>query len=366
MLNLRVGQLLAITNRYGVFLFVGEYMTEKIIDKYRGFKAELATIETFEEIRFLEIKSKAIAEFAKRDGIGKEEQNQWGRFRVEIMQKKGVWLDEHFPHGNIKGKSRLSSRESSLKDEGITPDESSDSRLSKDKPDIANKVMEEIEGKGDVITPNKVASGIRQNKKIGRLEEEEEKRKGAIVSLDLRRGNFKEVLSEIYNINAIITDPPYSKEFIECFSELSLFSKEHLADNGFCVVYSGQYHLPEVINRLSEHLTYVWTFCLYHVGKKQLINGINIMCGWKPVLIFSNGKKRMRFSAYDVLISEEREKNSHKWQQSESGVEKLIEIFTSPGELIVDPFAGSGTFLKVGHDMKRNVIGAEINDTTEK
>jgi DNA modification methylase len=85
------------------------------------------------------------------------------------------------------------------------------------------------------------------------------------------------------------------------------------------------------------------------------------MCGWKPVLVFSKGRKKMRFSAYDVLESKQMEKHSHKWQQSESGVEKLIEIFSEPGQLIVDPFAGSGTFLKVAKDLSRNAIGAEIN-----
>ena len=139
-----------------------------------------------------------------------------------------------------------------------------------------------------------------------------------------------------------------------------MYASTHLKDDGFIAVYSGQYHLPEVINRLSEHLTYVWTFCLYHVGKKQLVNGVNIMCGWKPVLIFSKGKKKMRFSAYDILVSEAMEKSNHEWQQSESGVKSLIEIFSEPGQLVVDPFSGSGTFLKVAQEMGRQAIGAEI------
>jgi len=196
--------------------------------------------------------------------------------------------------------------------------------------------------------------------KNNRLTNEKDKRDAAIIGLDIRKGDFIDVLSDVYNIDLIITDPPYPLEFIDCFSDLAEFAKEHLKEDGFCVVYSGQYHLPEVIRRLSEHLTYVWTFCLYHKGKKQLVNGVNIMCGWKPVLIFSNGRKKMRFSAYDVIVSEEMEKHSHEWQQSESGVEKLIEIFSEPGELLVDPFAGSATFLKVANDMGRNAIGAEI------
>jgi len=183
-----------------------------------------------------------------------------------------------------------------------------------------------------------------------------------VKSYDLRRGNFKKVLTDLKDIDAIITDPPYAGEYLYCFSELAEFASQKLKDDGFVAVYSGQYYLPEVIRRLSEHLTYVWTFCLYHIGQKQLVNNVNIMCGWKPVLIFSKGKKKMRFSAYDVLVSEKREKDNHKWQQSASGVKLLIEILTEPEELVVDPFAGSGTFLKVASEMGRQAIGAEIND----
>jgi 16S rRNA G966 N2-methylase RsmD len=205
-----------------------------------------------------------------------------------------------------------------------------------------------------------VLKAVKEKTKNDRIGKEDNDRKKKIKDIEIRKGDFKIVLDDIKNIDAIVTDPPYPKEFIQCFSDLSLYAKTHLKDDGFLVCYSGQYNLPEVIQRLSEHLTYVWTFCLYHVGKKQLVNGVNIMCGWKPILIFSKGKKKMRFSAYDVLESKHMEKSSHEWQQSESGVSGLIEIFTEPGQLIVDPFAGSGTFLKVAKDEGREAIGAEI------
>ena len=177
---------------------------------------------------------------------------------------------------------------------------------------------------------------------------------------EIRKGDFKEVLKDIHGIDAIITDPPYPAKFLDCFSDLSKFASEHLKEDGFCVVYSGQYHLPKVVARLSENLVYVWTFCLYHQGPKQLVNGVNVMCGWKPVLVFSRGRRKVGFSAYDVTVSERREKNNHKWQQSESGVKNLIEIFSKPNDLVVDPFAGSGTFLKVAAELGRRAIGAEI------
>ena len=94
------------------------------IQKYQGFKAELAIAETFEEIKFVENKAAAAAEFARRNKIGVEEQNEWGKFRVEIEIKKGEWLEKMFPHGG----NRARSLEVILSDEKITPKESAQAR----------------------------------------------------------------------------------------------------------------------------------------------------------------------------------------------------------------------------------------------
>lgn len=73
--------------------------------KYSGFKYELAIAETIEEIKLLETKAAAVADFAKRNKLGKDEQDQWGIFRTEIEAKKGAWLDEFFP-SRVKSKGR--------------------------------------------------------------------------------------------------------------------------------------------------------------------------------------------------------------------------------------------------------------------
>lgn len=333
----------------------------KYLEKYVGFKKELAIAETFEEIKSIENKAAAAADFAKRDKIGKIEQDEWGLFRVEIERKKGQWLEANFPHG---GDKKARSNKATLVSEGITKDESSDARLVNKEDELRDEVIKEIQkDSNSIISPREVSKRIRRKQKGLRIYKESNI--AELNDFEIKYGDFKNVLENIKNIDLIITDPPYPKEYLNCFSELGIYAKSHLKENGFCIVYSGQYHLPEVINRLSEYLTYVWTFCLYHIGKKQIVNGVNIMCGWKPILIFSNGKKKLRFSAYDVILSEKREKELHKWQQSESGVEKLIEIFSLPNELIVDPFAGNGTFLKVANKLGRKAIGAEIIDPSK-
>ena len=186
------------------------------------------------------------------------------------------------------------------------------------------------------------------------------------IDIDFRLGDFEEVFKDIPDgsVDCIITDPPYPYEFIEVWSKLSRFAKRVLKPNGFCIAYSGQMYLPEVMNRMNEHLDYYWTFAVYHEGQTQIVNGINLMCRWKPVLIFQNGKKKIDNTFQDYFISEQREKNGHDWQQSKSGVGYLIEMFTKPNDLILEPFAGSGTTIIAAREKSRRIMAAEIDEKT--
>lgn len=326
--------------------------------KWDKIRTQIETAKDIETLVGLKDKLRAYQILAEQSKQSQEVQAKIAIYKARADRKCGEWLKENIKQGQ---RSDLLQDATSLKDLKLNRTESS--RLQK----IANipedkfeKILIEAEMETKKITNNMLVNIAKEAEKGTRRETENKDRLKKIAGIEIRKGDFKKVLADVYDIDAIITDPPYPFEFIECFSELGKYAKEHLKEDGFIAVYSGQYNLPEVIKRLSEHLTYVWTFCLYHSGKNQLVNGVNIMCGWKPVLIFSRGRKKMRFSTYDVLVSEKREKSSHEWQQSESGMYPLVDIFTKPGELIVDPFAGAGTFLKVAVDNGRRAIGAEI------
>lgn len=54
-------------------------------------------------------------------------------------------------------------------------------------------------------------------------------------------------------------------------------------------------------------------------------------------------------------------KNLHPTQKSLALMEELIEILTNVGDLIYDPFAGSGTLAVAAINKRRNYFGVEIN-----
>ena len=237
---------------------------------------------------------------------------------------------------------------------------------------IQEKAPEEIKAKlatGEVsinaaykeIKKEEKKEAIQQERR--KLAEEGSKKE---IQIDFRLGDFEEVFADIKDgsVDCIITDPPYPKEFLECWTKLSRFAKRVLKPNGFCIAYSGQMHLPEVMKRMSENLDYYWTFSVYHEGLTQIVNGVNLICRWKPVLIFQNQKKKINNTFQDYFISEKREKNSHDWQQSLTGVSYLVEMFTNPNDLILEPFAGSGTTIKAAINKNRRIIASEINENT--
>jgi len=151
------------------------------IEKYKGFRAELAIAETYEDIKIVESKAAAAAEFGRRNKIGLDEQQQWGKFRVEIEAKKGEWLEKMFPHG---GGSKVRLADTTLLDEGISKEESSNARIVAQEKELVEEVIAEIENEGDVITPSLVATKVRKKKKKKEVEAKVEKHKEEIQFVD--------------------------------------------------------------------------------------------------------------------------------------------------------------------------------------
>ena len=49
----------------------------------------------------------------------------------------------------------------------------------------------------------------------------------------------------------------------------------------------------------------------------------------------------------------------HPTQKPQSVLRRLIEVFTDPGDVVIDPVAGSGSTLRAAHDLGRNAYGFE-------
>lgn len=78
-----------------------------------------------------------------------------------------------------------------------------------------------------------------------------------------------------------------------------------------------------------------------------------------------NNNGKMIFNVIDFERDTETEK-IHPTQKSIPLLKKLIEIFTDPGEVVIDPVAGSGTTLIAAEETGRKAYGFEIKKNFHK
>lgn len=178
-------------------------------------------------------------------------------------------------------------------------------------------------------------------------------------------GDFREVLADLESdsVSLLLTDPPYPEEFLPLWSDMAAFAARVLVPGGSLIAYSGHAHLPHVLVRLSEHLTYWWTLALRHASGSQWLPGKFVIVGWKPLVWFVKGGRRDSLGIADYLTGSPPRKSigvEQNWSQGRDELLPLIEGLTRPDELIVDPFAGSGTVGEAALLLGRRFIGAEI------
>ena len=175
-------------------------------------------------------------------------------------------------------------------------------------------------------------------------------------------GDIQSGLCEIENasVDFIITDPPYSKKYLPLYSDLSRLASRVLKQGGSLIVMTGDSYLPDVMTRLSENMNYYWTLpYLTPGGGSPLLYQKRVNTFWKPVLWYVKGEYKGDYVG-DILKSPESDKRFHEWGQSLGGMIDIIERFSNPNDVILDPFLGGGTTGVSAVIRGRKFIGVDI------
>lgn len=240
--------------------------------------------------------------------------------------------------------------------------------LARQKPEMKKKIVEKIKAKPKHDIKHKI--NIKSISKEIRREEKKERMETPIKEIPEEKQKLYKLIHanitkleelEDNSINWIITDPPYPKEYLHTFEELSFLANRVLKPNGSCLVLSGQFWLPKVIQMLSKHLTFHWMLSYDLPNGNLQIHPKKVLNQWKPLLWFTKGEYRGEW-VKDKIISEQRDKEFHEWGQSESGFTDIIKTFTKKGEIILDPFLGGGTTAIVCIKNDRFFIGSDIDE----
>lgn len=186
-------------------------------------------------------------------------------------------------------------------------------------------------------------------------------------SVTIYHGDCREIMAELpdESVDFIFTDPPYPKEFDFVWDYLAEASPRLLRPGKSLLTYLGHYQLPRVIDVMTTGgLRFHWICSQRNHGSNPRMFGSRVLVSFKPVLWFTKGwiERGPLMSdelAYASAGMAER-KDLHEWAQPPS--HWPIKRLTNPGELVLDPFLGSGTTLRAAKDLGRKAIGIEIDE----
>jgi hypothetical protein len=178
------------------------------------------------------------------------------------------------------------------------------------------------------------------------------------VEANLCIGDFRDVLADLFDVDAIVTDPPYGREWLPIYADLGQWAAKILRPGGVLAIMAGKYYLRETFAMLGDHLPYRWTLSYLTPGPAGRVHAAHLASHWKPVLLYGGHEVEM---GTDVVRSDDTDKSWHEWGQSVSGFERLLRLITEPGWHVVDPFLGAGTTAVAAKNTGRRFTGCDID-----
>jgi site-specific DNA-methyltransferase (adenine-specific) len=113
------------------------------------------------------------------------------------------------------------------------------------------------------------------------------------------------------------------------------------------------WHYPNILKGFSNkkwHNTYDFIFHLVTGEKPKTFNASFADGENKDVWVFPRPQSNFK-----------KDKTLHPTQKPLELVKRIVKMFSNEGEIVLDPFLGSGTTMVACKELKRNCIGIEIN-----
>jgi site-specific DNA-methyltransferase (adenine-specific) len=189
------------------------------------------------------------------------------------------------------------------------------------------------------------------------------------ATADIRRGDFREILADLpsESVDLIFTDPPWTGEAMPIFADLGAFAARVLKPSGLLLVEIGQMYLGEAIKLLEPHLAYHWCISIYLPGQNVRVHARQAINSWRPILVYSSvPKRRGRWIVDSYRVEDRPDKTWHPWQKALGPARSYIEALTDPGDLVVDPFLGSGSTAVAAVELGRRFVGCDVDSKAIK
>lgn len=226
--------------------------------------------------------------------------------------------------------------------------------------------------------------------------------KGGTMMIDVKQGDAIELLKEIKSssVDLVIADPPYNlgKDYgnnhdLKVFSEYLKFSREWIGEVRRILKKSGSIYVfmgVRFISYLYDILDRDYKFHFNSWITWHYTQGLGKTKGFSPrhddILMFTKSNKFV-FNLDEIRVPQKyyRSRNNmrganpgdvwkfshvhycnenrqkHPTQKPEGIMERMVLASSNEHDLVVDPFSGSGTTLRVCQHLNRNCIGIELN-----
>ena len=170
------------------------------------------------------------------------------------------------------------------------------------------------------------------------------------------------------SVDIILTDPPYPKEYLDCYRDLAEFAAYTLKPGGHLLAMSGHAWLPELFERMNvAGLRYQWMLCVTPMHPSATNLGRRIKrIQWKPILWYIKPTSNIHEQLHDVIHTKSggRDKRFHFWGQGTGEFDYLLhQLRAGEGTVVCDPFLGGGTTAESAYRAGCHFIGCDIDAT---
>lgn len=178
-------------------------------------------------------------------------------------------------------------------------------------------------------------------------------------------GDSKELTKEVESesVDLLFSDPIY--ENVEDYRWLGRQAIRVLKYDRPLLVWCSQ-KKADLCKDAIRQAGFEWIYNLNYVvvAKPSRLVGFHLVTWLTPCLWFNKGSFKPDPWVVDTFISTNKPSGSHKWNKNLEVSLCWINSFSKPGDLVFDPFCGSGTNLIAARKLNRRYLGIEKNEKT--
>ncbi|WP_252249197.1 site-specific DNA-methyltransferase [Clostridium sp. VAP23] len=221
----------------------------------------------------------------------------------------------------------------------------------------------------------------------------------------LIKGNCVETMNNLKDnsVDLIVTDPPYNlgnfmrnratnlkkmrnnffgdagwddlefEDWIEHMDSFFEQSQRILKKGGSIIMFMSLIKVETIIKLAEKNKFYYKTTGVWHktnpMPRNMNLHFINSVEGWiyftnitKTGTFNNNGTAIHDYIESSVTPKSEKIYGGHPTQKPEKVIQHFVELLSNPGEVVMDPFMGSGTTGVVAKKLGRDFIGIELQE----